>query len=622
MKPTITKRGSGILAGTAAAALLLAACGSGSSSSSSSTSSGSGTTAAPTKVAGGTATFAEGPGASPNYIFPLTSGSFFSINNLAQFQILMYRPLYFFGNGNENASINYANSIANPPVFSNNNQTVTITLKPYKWSNGETVSARDVVFWMNMVKANKTNWAAYVPGSFPDNVVSYTATSPNTVVFQLNKSYNPTWFLYNELSQITPLPIAWDTTSLTAPAPSPTAANLPDTTPAGAQAVYTFLDGQAKDLSTYATSPIWSVVDGPWKLSSFTTQGKAVFVPNTTYSGPVKPSLAQFIELPFTQDTAEFNVLAQGGVDVGYIPVPEIGQKARIAAQGYNFTPWIDFGINYFVENFHNPVLGPVYSQLYFRQAFQHLVDQAQWITSFFKGYAVPTYGPVPILPSNPFADAVSKQNPYPYSVSQAVALLKSHGWTVTPNGTDVCSSPGSGANQCGAGVAAGTKLQMNLQYASGTTALGQAMQALKSAASQAGITLNLSTAPFNQVISAATPCKPTDASCSWTMENWGGGWEYSPDNYPTGGEIFATGAGSNFGSYSDPVNDANINATHTSSDSQGSLNTYQDYLVKQLPVVWQPAAYYQLSEISNKLGGVTQNAYLNLTPETWYLKG
>ena len=613
---SLKKRGATLVAGVAVASMVLAACGSGSSSS-------SGTTAAPTKVAGGTAYFAEGPGAPPNYIFPMTPGQFFSINNLAQFQILMYRPLYFFGVGQQ-AVINNSLSLANPPVYSNNNQTVTVTLKPYVWSNGEPVSARDVVFWMNLLKANTSGWAAYVPGSFPDNVTSYQATSANTVVFNLNKSYNPTWFTYNELSQITPLPIAWDKTAATDPAPSPTAANLPDTTTAGAQAVYKFLDTQSRDLSTYATNPIWQVVDGPWKLSSFTTQGKAVFVPNTKYSGPVKPSLSQFVELPFTTDTAEFNVLAagNGAITYGYIPVNDLAQKGRITGQGYTFNPWYDFGINYFVENYHNPVLGPVYSQLYFRQAFQELVDQPQWVTSFYKGLASPTYGPVPTHPANPFADATSMTNPYPYSVSSAVALLKAHGWTVTPGGVDTCTSPGSGANQCGAGVAAGTKLSMNLQYMSGATALAQSMQALKSAASEAGIQIALSSAPFNQVISNAVPCKPTDASCSWNMENWGGGWEYSPDNYPTGGELYATGAGSNYGSYSDPQTDSLINATHTSANPQAALNAYQDYLVKQLPNVWQPYPPYELSMISNKLGGVTQNAYLDLTPETWYLKG
>ncbi len=608
VKQITRKRAIALIGTTAAAAMLLAACGSSTSSSSSTT-----------RVTGGTATFAEGPGASPNYIFPLTPPSNFSVDNLAQFQILMYRPLYFFGVGNA-AGINYADSIANPPVFSNGNKTVTITLKHYVWSDGEQVTSRDVIFWMNLLKANKTAWAAYVPGAFPDNVVSYSAPNATTVVFQLNQSYNPTWFTYNELSQITPLPIAWDRTSLSQPAPSPTAANLPDTTPSGAVAVYKFLNAQATSLSTYATSPIWAVVDGPWKLSSFTTEGKAVFVPNKSYTGPNKPSLSQFVELPFTADSAEFNVLRSGGgaISFGYIPVSDLSQKSTIESLGYNVTPWIDFGFNYWVVNFNNPAVGPIFKQTYVRQALQHLVDQPAWISTFLKGYAVPSYSPVPLAPANPFADSSSRNNLFPYSVSAAKSLLASHGWKLV-NGVMTCESPGTGPTQCGAGIASGATMTFNLQYLSGVTATQQEMAAYQSAAAQAGIKINLSSGTFNQVITNAAPCTPTQASCKWEMENWGGGWEYSPDNYPTGGEIFATGAGSNFGSWNDPTTNTLIQQTHTATNAQASLNAYQDYMARALPVVFQPAANYQISAISKKLRGVTQNAYLNLTPEQWY---
>lgn len=128
-----------------AAGALLAACG----SSSSSTGSASSTT---TPISGGTAYFAEQPGASPNYIFPITPSGEFSVNNLAQFQVLMYRPLYYFGIGNK-AEINYQLSIGNQPVFSNGDKTVTITMKHYEWSNGTPVTARDVLFFINLLKA-------------------------------------------------------------------------------------------------------------------------------------------------------------------------------------------------------------------------------------------------------------------------------------------------------------------------------------------------------------------------------------------------------------------------------------------------------------------------------------
>jgi len=391
--------------------------------------SSSSTSASSKSVAAGVVTFAEQPGASPNYIFWLTPGQDFSVANNDQFQYLMWRPLYVFGNGDK-AEINYALSIGNKPVFSNDDRTVTITLKNWKFSNGQPITARSVVFWMNLLKANKIDWGAYVPGEFPDNVVSTTAVNSHTVRFELNGSYSPTWYTYNELSQVVPLPMAWDRTSLSAPAPTASTPNLPDTTTAGARAVYKFLNAQATHLATYASSPIWSIVDGPWKLKSFTTEGKAVFVPNVSYSGPIKPTIKEFVELPFTSQTAEFGVLAagDGALSYGYIPTSDIPQEGRIKGDGYNTSPWTLFAFNYIPMNYNNPTYGAVYRQLYFRQALEHLIDQPAWISKFMSGYGVETNSPVPVAPSNPFVDPYTKKSPYPYSITAAKSLMTSHG--------------------------------------------------------------------------------------------------------------------------------------------------------------------------------------------------
>ncbi|MGO9457285.1 MAG: ABC transporter substrate-binding protein, partial [Acidimicrobiales bacterium] len=126
-----------------------------------------------------TVIFAEQAQAPPNYIFPFMSLAFFSVYNISQFQYLMYRPLYWFGKTNT-PDLNTSLSVAKKPVYSKTNSVVTITLKSYKWSNGETLTAKDVMFWMNMLHSEKTNWAAYAPGgsNIPDNVKSITIDSP------------------------------------------------------------------------------------------------------------------------------------------------------------------------------------------------------------------------------------------------------------------------------------------------------------------------------------------------------------------------------------------------------------------------------------------------------------
>ena len=52
-----------------------------------------------TPITGGTATWAELPSDTPNFIFPFDPPGLFSVSNISQFQYLMYRPLYWFGQG-------------------------------------------------------------------------------------------------------------------------------------------------------------------------------------------------------------------------------------------------------------------------------------------------------------------------------------------------------------------------------------------------------------------------------------------------------------------------------------------------------------------------------------------
>ena len=559
----------------------------------------------------GDVTFALPPAVIPNYIFPVMSGTYYSNVNLYQFQALMFRPLYWFGNGNQ-PSFNESLSLAKTPVFTNGGKTVTVTMNKYNWADGKPVTSEDVLFFMQILKAETSIWPVFVPGEFPDNVLSMSAPNASTVVFHLDKAYSHTWFLYNELSQITPMPQhAWDKKSTTGKVGNYT------TTTAGAKAVFTYLDTQAKSLATYASNPLWQVVDGPFRLKTFETTGYTVYVPNSKYSGKVKAKYAQLTLLPYTTDAAEFNALRAGSLDYGYTPPQDSSQIPVIKSQGYTSSPWIGWGINYFPMNMNNPTVGPIFRQLYFRQAFQEMVNQPVDVKKALYGYGYPTYGPVPIEPKSNLSTPQEASNPYPYSPKKSAALLKSHGWNVKPGGVTTCTKPGTAATDCGVGITKGEKLVFNLQYNNGFTYVTQFMQQLKSNLAKDGIQITLTTAPFNTILANATPCK--GATCTWQMENWGQGWSYGPDYYPTGESIFETASNINEGNYSNPINDANINATHTVTGTS-VLYKYENYLALQLPVVWQPDPDFQISEISNKLTGVTQSPLLNFTPEFWKL--
>jgi peptide/nickel transport system substrate-binding protein len=593
-------------AGVLALALVAGGC------SSSSTVSGT------TPVKGGTAVMAEPPSQTPDYIFPFMDPAVSTNQNLFDFTYLMYRPLYWFGQGSQPV-VNPSLSLASMPVFSGRD--VTITLKRYMWSDGTPVTAQDVMFWINMMKAVPQDWFGSVPGGFPTNVTDVRAVSSAELTMTMAKPYSSTWFLYNNLSQITPMPTAWDRT-----ASGPSSC---DTTVGDCAAVYNYLAGQAKDLSSYATSPIWSIVDGPWRLSAFNADGHVTFVPNKSYSGPVKPKLAALEEVPFTTDAAEYDVLQSPSsstkIDVGYIPPADLPAKPAgaaaganpLASKGYTLAPLYAWGIGFYVMNFQSTTgNGPIIRQLYFRQAMAYLMNQLSVISGPLRGYGAATVGPVGNVPVTKFLSQQGRQGvPYPFSIAKAKALLTSHGWKVVAGGATSCVDPA----KCGPGIAQGKTLSFNFPYASGLSWLASEMTDLQSNAAQVGIKLNLEPQPINQITAvAAANCVAVKISCDWDLANYEG-FTFSPDYLPTGDVLYLTGATSNYGAYSNAENDGMIEKTLTSSNLS-YMYAWQDYLAKQLPFEWQPFPAYQITEVASNLKGVIpQSTTLSITPEDWY---
>jgi peptide/nickel transport system substrate-binding protein len=587
-----------------AGTLLAAAC--------SSTATTSATPASSGQVTKGTVSFALQPGFHPNYIMPIEPAAYNNVQNFNQYQFLMYRPLYWPGTNGTSAT-NYNLSLAYPAVFSDNDTVVTIRLKDYRWSDGTPVTSRDVSFFMNIVKATKLQYGSYTPGLFPDDISSVTTPNAQTVVMHLNHSYNPQWIAGNDLFLIQPMPQhLWDKTSVNGKV-----GNYDETT-AGAVAVYKFLTAQAMDEATYATNPLWQVVDGPWKMSSFTPSGPVTFVRNPLYSGPSDPSVTKFVELPFTTDTAETDVMRAGtSITYGYIAQSDVPSAGSIRAEGYTLAGWPQYQFAYILLNFNttNPVARSEFRQLYIRQALQELVDESADIKVFFAGYGTPTYGPVPYLSS--YATPLDKTGQYPFSVSAAENTLKQNGWKVVPGGTDTCASPGTSAHECGAGIAAGATLSFKFDYYSGNLSIEETEEALKSDASGAGINIGLSSITAGSVLSEAVQCTPTQSVCGWQMATYGG---WTPFTDPVTSALFEPGV-LDVESYNDPTANSDINAAIDGNGSASIITQYENYLAVQLPVIWQPDPDYQVSAISSHLQGATpQDPTLAITPELWSL--
>ena len=562
----------------------------------------------------------------PNYIWPFSSGAYFTVTNMNDFQSLMYRPLYWVGKGSD-TTIQTDLSTGALPVWAPDSKSLTITMKGWHFSNGETVDARSVVFFLNMYRAAPGGYAGYVPGmGIPDQVSSVSA-SGNVVTIHLTDAVNHNWFLYNFLTEITPMPRAWD--RLTAQAAAGSAgcgANLEEYTTTAARAVcgvnakssavpprvasglFKVLDERSQNAATFtSTDPYWSVVNGPWKLSSFDTSGAGntpiVFVPNPTYDGPQKAQVNQLIMHPFASIDAEKTALATGQLDSGYVnpadvnagPKPGVAGTIKWSAIKGKFTvrTGASWSFNYAYYNFDSHTGGsPLTKQLYIRQALQASIDQVSIIKSLYNGYGVPTYGPIPSLPVNDFAGA-SFKNPYPFSLSRAKKYLTDNGWTVPKTGTATCTKNAG----CGAGIPKGTALTLHYEYYAGTPTSIKQMQAEKSLWAKVGINMILN--PISDPNTVSDDC--LSYSGNWQVCQYGG-WLYAPDYYPSGELLFYTDALSNPGLYSDTTMDAIIDAT--TQGGEALKTRYATYAAQQLPYMYQPTGT-GTSVVSTKVKGL-----------------
>lgn len=580
---------------------------------------------------GGVVTWACAPGFPPAVIFPFTPAERMGMRNILEFQALMYRTLYFFGS-NGVPEVDYANSIGEPPQWSADGRTVTIRVKPWQWSNGETLCADNVLFWVNLMKVKGARYGEYVPGYFPDNLTSYGKLAEDQVYFTFDKAYSKRWVLMNQLSTITPLPKSWDRT---ADGPANASGELADV-----EAVYEYLMAEQGDIcdetnlhrSRWADSPIWSTVSGPWRLKSYTVEGVVTFVPNEHYCGPTKARLSEFRQVPTFSDEQQYQLLQAGpdsesGIQVGYLPLsfatepttdPTVG-GANPLAEHYTLVPQTAYCIRYFCLNYNNPtVAGKIFAQSYFRQALQSTLDQDAAVSDIYQGYAYRQNGPVPMLPATELVSPRQRGQawPLPFDVERARQLLQDNGWD-TRTTPAVCVNPGTGPGQAGAGIPAGTRLSVLLRYVEGRPALTQLMTKFQRDAAAAGIEVRLEEVYGSILVAEDAPCVPgPDNPCLWEMCCWNGGWVY---HHPSGEILFKTDAGGNFGHYSDPRADELIERTVSTDDLQVFYD-YQDYIAEQVPVIFTPNFPIRLFEVANNLRGFEPvNPLGMINPENWY---
>lgn len=609
--------------GAVAAAMGLAACSKAAPSGSVNSTSGAFGSVPPASgtAHAGTLTWAESPGTAPTWILPVTPGANYSTGTINTFQYEMWRPLYWYGNGVRPVEVP-SMSLANPPVYSDGDKTVTVRMKAnYRWSDGQPLTAKDALFFLDIVRAavkeSGANWGAYTPNiGIPDQVVSASAPNATTLVIHLNKAVNPAWFSADGLYYIQPMPAhAWAKASANGPV-------LDFTNPANAKKIYDFLAKQSGSTGTYATNPLWQVVDGPYRLSVFNnTTGGYTFTPNPKYGGPHSAVVPAVQAVPYTSDTAEFNAVLSKSIDFGYMPLNDVPQLGAVKAAGYHVFGYPGWGFAYANYNFADKTgdFNNIIRQFYIRQALAHLEDQEGYIKAFFHGAGGVAYGPIPSVPASPYTPANAVKNPYPYSVATAGNLLKSHGWHVVAGGVSTCAKPGTGAGECGAGIPAGTKLAFNVLYASDPVIFGEQLTAWASDAKKVGIDIKLQSGTFNHVITVADDPGSPKTINDWAVAVYGG---FTDANYPTTLGIFTTGGSLNGGFYSDPKADTLIHASVTSNNTN-AVKTEASYLTQIQPSLFQPNYDWisvWKSNVSGTPAAIEASTQYFFSPELMYL--
>jgi peptide/nickel transport system substrate-binding protein len=577
-----------------------------------------------TPARGGTITVGQLKGQTPSSILPLIDIASCSTPtfNFVQNQ---YIPLYAGPDGAE-PKIDESLSAAESPRYSDGDRTVTITIKPgLKWSDGKPVDAENVIFYLALLKAateqSPNNWCQYSPGDLPDNLASWTTSGARTVVLHLTHAVNPNWFSANQLQDagggLYPLPSQdWNVDAAGGTHITDWATN-----PADALRVYDYLHIQGKDVATFASNPLWKVVDGPFKLKDFDAEnGSYDLVPNPSYGLEPKAYASDISVRTYASPASMLDAMETHSLEVGTIESgPQLLAIPRLGRDGYSVFGGPGWGWFGGIINFRDTTndFDKVVAQSYIRGVFAELVNQPEIIKTVYHGWAVPAYGPVPTAPFSPFVSADAARSPYSYNPAEAVDTLKAHGWKVRPGGQTTCVKPGTASSECGAGIPAGTPIKFvwaNPPTSVSTVGALESQAFAGEAKRAAGIDVSFVSKTFSSLIADYDDQDPAAAKYvnDWGVNNYGGVYT---DYYPTQEGLMNSRGALNIGAYDDPAADRRMQAS-VASPSAAAIVGEVSYLSRSYPIFYMPDQDW-VTAVSKKIGGA-QKAFLAMTQQRY----
>jgi peptide/nickel transport system substrate-binding protein len=427
--------------------------------------------------------------------------------------------------------IDWGRSLASAITTPDGGRTYDVTLRPWRWSDGVPVSSGDAAYALELIRRLGETWPGFGGGGMPGIIQSLTVKDARHFTVVLTHRANAEWFIYNGLSQLTPLPEhAWRKYSI-------------------------------DQLEELQSSPgFFSVVDGPLKISKLVVGQDAVFVPNPAYEGP-KMHFSRLVFRFLESDGVGLQGVESGDLDMANLPFSLWGAAAHLPGiYKVVMAPQENW---YFISiNFQNPAVA-FFRDVRVRQAMADAIDQRQLSALVYHGQGIEVYGPVPPVPPD-FLSPAMQAGHYPvgYDVAKARALLMAAGFRPGPDGIMVKN---------------GHRLSFDFLIQSGDTASDLVTNMLDAEFRQAGIEIKVHEMEFNQLV----------ARIDGPPDGWESAYIYmnlSP--YPSGEGLFRTGAFQNNGAYSDKTMDALIDAS-VNQPGLGGLYAYEDYASAQQPVVF-----------------------------------
>lgn len=602
-----------------------------------------------------TLTVAWGPNSEATSILPFDSAPNYTQVNINDFQQLMFRPLYWFGKG-VSTGVQYPLSPANAPVFTTTaggDTMVKIVTKDWKFRSGnassspsESVAARSIRFWLNLDKAEGlARYGRFDPNyGIPSQVTNVVVGPANTIKITFNTKLNTTWLLDNYLSEIVPLPIAWDKTSASGGAEGCSTAGWNSTGANGLDAkcdlVWDFVNGQNNDPASYSTNALWQWVDGPYRLHSFPMSagaptGDDILYANSNYSGPDTSRVGRIVYSSFPSLNAELVALEAGLLDIGYSTPSDVSNAPTPCSGGVNLVS--NLNGNYSVKTactraFNGAIFnfdgsspgGAEIAQQYIREALQYGLDQPLIVDAVDRGYASPTYSPLPE------GEALPGPSTYPFNLDAGKNLLLANGWADQDN-VQSCVSPGTAAGDCGAGISNGSTMKFNYYYPSGNQMLTTQVAAEVQEWHNEGIAVTTHAEPPGSLAADCAVGGNVWDICQelGSYEDDGYSyepnyWVYSPDYYPSDELLYHMGdpGGFNSAELQTLVKGTTLGATLYSPTSNQSPYGTSDarYQAVHLPFLYLPTTN-PVVELKNTVNGaLAQNPLDDFMPQYDYL--